>query len=133
MLDERIRRRLVIENDGKLYSVKDCHQIHRETGIPVLFDAYHHELNNSGETIQEAFELFTTTWKENDGVPMVDYSSQEPGDRTGKHAESIDVAHFKKFIEQTKDFDFDIMLELKDKETSALKAAEVLKAMGKLQ
>ncbi len=60
-LDEGVRRRLVIENDGKLYSVKDCLQIHRETGIPVLFDAYHHELNNSGETIREAFELFTTT------------------------------------------------------------------------
>ena len=131
-LDEGIRRRLVIENDDKLYSLKDCLQIHAETGIPVLFDLYHHELNNSGETVREAFDLFTNTWAEQDGVPMVDYSSQQPGERKGKHAESIDVEHFKSFIEETKAFDFDIMLEIKDKEQSALKAVDVLKVMGRL-
>ncbi len=131
-LDERIRRRLVIENDDRLYCLKDCLQIHAETEIPVLFDVYHHELNNSGETVQEAFNLFTKTWKEKDGVPMVDYSSQQPGGQKGKHAESIDAEHFKQFIEETKAFDFDIMLEIKDKEQSALKAVNVLKEAGRV-
>lgn len=128
-LDEGIRRRLVIENDDTRYSLKDCLQIHAETGIPVLFDVYHHELNNSGETIPEAFTLFTKTWGEDDGVSMVDYSSQEPGKRRGKHAESIDVEHFTKFLEEARDFDFDTMLEIKDKERSALKAVDMLKVV----
>ena len=131
-LDERIQKRLVIENDDKLYSLKDCLCIHAETGMPVLFDLYHHELNNSGETIREAFDLFINTWAEQDGVPMVDYSSQQPGERKGKHAESMDAEHFKHFIAETKAFDFDIMLEIKDKEQSALKAVDVLKAKGRL-
>jgi UV DNA damage endonuclease len=132
-LDDRIQRRLVIENDDRLYTLQDCLQIHADTGIPVLFDVYHHELNNTGETVREAFELFTKTWSEEDGVPMVDYSSQEQGARSGKHAESIGVDQFTQFIEATNEFDFDIMLEIKDKEASALKAVNVLKAMGRVR
>lgn len=132
-LDDRIQRRLVIENDDRLYTLRDCLQIHAATGIPVLFDVYHHELSSSGETVREAFALFSKTWGEDDGVPMVDYSSQQPGARSGKHAESLDLGQFTQFIEATNEFDFDIMLEIKDKETSALKAIEVLKAMGKVR
>jgi UV DNA damage endonuclease len=132
-LDGRIQRRLVIENDDRLYTLQDCLQIHADTGIPVLFDVYHHELNNTGETVREAFDRFTKTWSEEDGVPMVDYSAQEPGARSGKHAESIGVDQFTQFIEATNEFDFDIMLEIKDKEASALKAVNVLKAMGRVR
>jgi UV DNA damage endonuclease len=124
-LDEDIRRRLVIENDDNLYSLGDCLKISAETGIPVLFDLFHHETNNSGETIKGAFELFTGTWGEQDGLPMVDYSSQQSDERKGKHVETINLEHFRKFLEETKPLDFDIMLEIKDKEKSALKAVEV--------
>ncbi len=123
-LDEIIKRRLVIENDDRHYTLEDCVRIHAETEVPVLFDVFHHKLNNSGETIGEALNLSTRTWKEKDGLPMVDYSSQKPGERNGKHAESIDSEKFKDFLEKTRPFDFDIMLEIKDKETSALKAIE---------
>jgi len=121
-LDEVIKRRLVIENDDKLYNLKNCLKINTETGVPVLFDVFHHEVNNSGETIKEAFKLFTKTWKEKDGIPMVDYSSHRIDDLKRKHAESINLKHFKDFLEETKTFDFDVMLEIKDKEKSAIKA-----------
>ena len=124
-LDEIIKRRLVIENDERRYRLEDCLQINAETGIPVLFDIFHHEVNNSGETIREAFDTFTKTWKKKDGIPMVDYSSQQIGELKGKHADSIDLEHFKKLLEETSPLDFDIMLEIKDKEKSALKAIKV--------
>jgi len=124
-LDEFIKKRLVIENDDRYYNLKDCLQINSQTGVPILFDNFHHELNNSGETISEAFKLFTTTWKEKDGIPMVDYSSQQKGKQKGKHVDSLNLEHFKNFLEKTKSFDFDIMLEIKDKEKSALKAIQV--------
>ena len=60
-----------------------------------------------------------------DGLPMVDYSSQKVGHRMGKHVETINLEHFRRFLEETKPFDFDIMLEIKDKEMSALKAIEI--------
>jgi UV DNA damage endonuclease len=76
-------------------------------------------------------ELARQTWKKSDGVPMVDYSSQLPGHRQGAHAKSIDVQLFQDFLNHTKGLDFDIMLEIKDKEKSALKALEVLKEFKK--
>ena len=123
-LDQAIQRRLVIENDDQRYTLQDCLRVNMETGIPVLFDTFHHQLNSSGEEPVEALTLIAPTWRHNDGVPMVDYSSQNRADRKGKHAESIDVHHFHQFLEATKPFDFDIMLEIKDKEQSALKAVE---------
>ena len=124
-LEEIIRRRLVIENDDRCYTLDDCLQVSEETGISVLFDVFHHEVNSSGETTRQAFELFTRTWKEEDGLPMVDYSFQRENSSKGKHAESINLEHFRSFLEETKPFDFDIMLELKDKEKSALEAVKV--------
>jgi len=133
-LDERIRRRLVIENDDRLYTLRDCLRIHEETGIPVLFDVFHHEVNSSGESLHEAMKMVTRTWGTRDGVPMVDYSSQEPGERARKHAETIDLAHFQRFVEATRDaqVDCDLMLEIKDKERSAVKALDLLNALGRV-
>ncbi|MDH5623961.1 MAG: UV DNA damage repair endonuclease UvsE [Candidatus Bathyarchaeota archaeon] len=124
-IDEIVKRRLVIENDDRRHSLRDCLKISAETGIPVLFDVFHHEINNFGETIRESFGLFAKTWKERDGLPMIDYSSQRKGEREGKHIETIDLVKFGNFLEETKPFDFDIMLEIKDKEKSALKAIKV--------
>jgi UV DNA damage endonuclease len=124
-LDEIVKRRLVIENDDNRYSLKDCLQISAMTGVPVLLDVFHHGVNSSGETIQKAFGLFTKTWKEKDGLPMVDYSSQKAGQRIGKHVETIDLVQFEDLLDKSKPYDFDIMLEIKDKEMSALKAIEI--------
>jgi UV DNA damage endonuclease len=124
-IDESIRRRLVIENDERNYCLSDCLSVSAETGIPVLFDVFHHAANNRQETIAEAFQLFTETWKIEDGLPMVDYSSQQVGKTRGSHASSIDLKHFERFLKATRPFDFDIMLEIKDKEKSALLAMEL--------
>jgi UV DNA damage endonuclease len=57
----------------------------------------------------------------------MDYSSQQLGERKGKHVNTIDISLFEKFVLTLKDFDADIMLEIKDKEKSALKAFEIIK------
>jgi UV DNA damage endonuclease len=53
---------------------------------------------------------------------MVDYSTQARGKRPGSHAETIDLRHFRRFLKATRTLDFDLMLEIKDKEMSALRA-----------
>lgn len=119
-LDEEVRERLVIENDERLYAVADCIQIHQQTGVPVLFDWFHHAIHNNGESVRDLLPVLEKTWKSADGIPMMDYSSQQPGKRTGAHAEHIDTADFLHFLEETVPVDCDIMLEIKDKEKSAL-------------
>jgi UV DNA damage endonuclease len=125
LLDPRIRRRLVIEHDDRLYSLADALRIHEETGLPILFDSLHHEILNNGASTRDAAASAAKTWRTSDGLPMIDYSSQEPGGRTGKHAETIDARHFASFLSMTAATDFDVMLEIKDKETSAHRALAV--------
>lgn len=126
-LADRIRKRLVIENDNRNYTLGECMTISGEVGIPVLFDVFHHKLKSSGENLSEAIELVKNTWKKKDGVPMVDYSSQHPKKILQSHAEEIDIADFEDFILRSRPYDMDIMLEIKDKEKSALKALKVVK------
>jgi UV DNA damage endonuclease len=126
----KIRKRLVIENDDRMYSAKDCIAIHQETGIPVLFDLLHHICNSGGEKIIDAFISSHATWKLKDGPPIVDYSSQEKSKRKGAHVLSIDLRKFRHFINQTKGFDFDIMCEIKDKEQSAIRALGVMRSFN---
>jgi UV DNA damage endonuclease len=124
-LDELVKRRLVLENDDRRYSLSDCLQLSAETSVPVVFDVFHHSVNDSGETIPEAFKLVTRTWRETDGLPMVDYSSQKAGHTMGTHVNTINVEHFRRFLDASRPYDFDVMLEIKDKELSALKAVEI--------
>jgi UV DNA damage endonuclease len=131
-LDQRVRHRLVVENDDRQYTVADCLAIHRRTGIPVLFDSFHHQLNSRGEDLAAALNMAAATWKKDDGPPMVDYSSQKIGERGGSHSESVDLADFAAFITAVGSLDIDIMLEIKDKEKSALLARGFLVKMKRM-
>jgi UV DNA damage endonuclease len=130
-LDTAIKRRLVIENDDRSYTVEDCMKIHGETGVPILFDTFHHELNHSRSPSIDVLAEITKTWQDHDGIPMVDYSSHHVGGLKVNHTESIDNSHFKRFLTVTQPYDFDIMLEIKDKEMSALKAVEMARKDGR--
>ena len=133
-LEENLKKRIVIENDDRSYALKDCLNINEETGIPIVFDTLHHECLNNNETIQEALTSATNTWKYAlDGYPIIDYSSQSIGERKGKHTKTIDKNHFISYYKELTKFSknksmaADIMLEIKDKENSALLALELIK------
>ena len=133
LLDQSIRQRLIIENDDRRYTLRDCLGVSERTGLPVLFDVLHHEVNGSGESLRQAVRLTKATWSDKDGIPMVDYSSQAKGRKPGVHTNSIDLAHFVAFLEDTRPFDFDVMLEIKDKERSAMKALDGASVDPRLQ
>ncbi|MCX8014830.1 MAG: UV DNA damage repair endonuclease UvsE [candidate division WOR-3 bacterium] len=128
LLPAMIKERLVIENDHIAYAIKDCLRVSQATGIPVVFDYFHFECLNNRERLTEAVKLAATTWQEKDGCLIIDYSSQKAGAKIGTHTEHINLNHFKRFINKLKKLkiDFDIMLEIKDKEKSALKAQALL-------
>ncbi|MBD3272806.1 UV DNA damage repair endonuclease UvsE [Candidatus Dependentiae bacterium] len=126
-LSKKIKDRLVIEHDEKSYSFKDCMDINKIIKIPIVVDTLHHEANNNGETFRQIIASAKKTWKKSDGVPMIDYSNQARGEKKGKHSQSIHLKSFENFLKETKSINFDIMLEIKDKEKSAMLALEVLK------
>jgi UV DNA damage endonuclease len=127
-LPNSIKKRLVIENDDRLYSLKDCLEIFEKTGVPILFDFFHHICLNNNETILQALEKIKNTWRNEDGTPLTDYSSQKKNGRFGAHAETIDIVDFVDILKKIKkaNIDLDLMLEIKDKEKSALKALEII-------
>ncbi len=131
-LGSRIRRRLVVENDDRLYGLVDCLELSKRTGVPVVFDSFHHECLNKGESFGDAVKMAAKTWGKKDGMLMADYSSQEKNARKGKHVESINLRHFRMFVEETRGIDFDVMLEVKDKEKSAQRALRLLKKLKKV-
>ena len=126
-LSEEIKKRLVIENDDHLYDLKDCIEVHGYTNIPILFDVFHHICFNSNLSVNDALQRASSTWNHNkDGIMMIDYSNQESNQRKGKHSKTLDIKQFEKFILSISNCDFDIILELKDKEKSAKKAIKVI-------
>jgi UV DNA damage endonuclease len=128
-----VQSRLVVENDDRLYSLRECLSLHDETGVPILFDNFHHECLNYGEPMREALRLAADTWHPTrDGVLMMDYSSQAPDERKGKHTDTLVPALFEDFLADLDGLDVDMMLEIKDKEASAVRGAELLRTRGLL-
>ncbi|HDP93814.1 MAG TPA: UV DNA damage repair endonuclease UvsE [Candidatus Aminicenantes bacterium] len=129
-LSQTLRQRLAVENDDRRFSMRDCLWIHERTQIPVICDNLHHRLLNHGESLGQVMEAAAGTWSNATGPLMVDYSSQYPGGRPGRHVEHLDAHDFNAFLDQTQGLDFDLMLEVKDKEKSALKARDLARARG---
>jgi UV DNA damage endonuclease len=132
ILPETIRRRLVIENDERHFALADCLRAADGAHLPVLLDVYHHRLKNDGELLVDALAAAAETWSAADGIPIVDYSSPLPGGRFGQHAETLDADVFRQFLNETRGLDADVMLEIKDKELSALRAVELARGDPRL-
>ncbi len=129
-LPAKVKRRLVVENDERSYGLADCMEVHARTGVPVVFDNLHHDASNRGEKLRDALSAAGSTWGEDDGLPMVDYSSQKKGGKPGAHAYALDPHDFRSFLEAARGLDFDVMLEVKNKERSALEALSIAAELG---
>jgi UV DNA damage endonuclease len=123
-LPEQVKRRLVIENDDKCYSIDEVLLIGQELDIPVVFDNLHHAVNpGPGGSDCEWIAACRKTWREGDGIQKIHYSQQAAGKTRGSHAESIRLLSFLDFCKALPDDDLDIMLEVKDKNLSAVKCS----------
>lgn len=121
-LPKFIKNRLVIENDDKNYTLEDCLNINKQTKVPIVFDYFHHILNPSlrDKSLQEILDIVRKTWKKDDGVLKIHYSQQAEGKSKGSHSQTIDVSSFLEFYSFLPK-DIDLMLEVKDKDISAIK------------
>ena len=121
-LSSNLQSRLTIENDDKpgLFSITDLLPLHQMTGIPIVFDYFHHKLHPGVQTEEEAFLAAYQTW---DVKPVFHYSSsrKENEDPASKREAHSDWLHEKI---NTYDRDVDVILETKMKEQSLLKYLE---------
>jgi len=122
-LPESVQNRLIIENDDQLYNIEDVLKLANRLQIPAVYDNLHHAINppSSGGTDQYWIAEAKKTWKKADGKQKIHYSQQAAGKRPGAHTDTIQLETFLKFYDQLPDPTIDIMLEVKDKNLSAIK------------
>jgi len=76
-LPDNVRKRLTLENDESAYSVLDLVEVHKHTGVPIVFDSHHHTFNEGDLTMEEAFQVSCATWQ-NGIKPLQHISNTEP-------------------------------------------------------
>ena len=116
LLSANLQARLSVENDDKpgLYTVEDLLPLHQRTGIPIVFDYFHHRLHPGKQTEEEAFFAAYNTW---DLKPVFHFSSsrkqyEDPASKKEAHSDWVHepISTYGK--------DIDIVLETKMKELS---------------
>ncbi|MDS0527773.1 UV DNA damage repair endonuclease UvsE [Clostridium sp. SHJSY1] len=134
-LDKSVKDRLVIENDDKLYNILDVLDIGTKLNIPVVFDNLHNDINSSVEqrSTREWINECKKTWKKEDGKQKIHYSEQDPLKKIGSHSSTISIDNFMKFYEELNREDIDIMLEVKDKNLSAVKCINCTSKNGNIK
>ena len=86
-LPDSVRSRLTLENDEKCFSVKQLVEVHKMTGVPVVFDSHHFVFNQDGMDMVEAFNASYDTWMSCDVKPLQHLSNTEPGMENGSFSE----------------------------------------------
>jgi UV DNA damage endonuclease len=150
LLSEAGRSRLIVENDDRTFSLEDALEVHRRTGVRVVWDILHHHCNDpAGIPDREALELALATWPADGGLPKIHYSTpktamEERKKKVGRrierswvlpqlraHADMIDPIAFEHFVTETSaGLDFDVMLEAKAKDLALIRLREQLAARG---
>lgn len=119
----KIKKRLVLENCEKCYSIEDCLYISSQCGVPVVFDTHHFTCYNQLHPKEQMkfkeeyyIPLILETWKNRLVKPKFHVSEQGSG-RTGHHSDYIEtIPEFLLEIPKKYGVSIDIMIEAKMKE-----------------
>ena len=115
--------RLTVENDDKesLWSVPELvDSVHNEIGMPVVYDALHHQFSDRGLTGREALDQAVDTWPD-DVRPIIHYS--EPR-RLHEADPSVSPRNHSDYVAGPIDTfgrEVDVMIEAKMKEQAVMR------------
>lgn len=119
-------RRLAVENDEKHYSAADVLEVGERTGLPVVLDYYHHQLNPSPLDLDRIVQ----TWR---GVAPEFHLSSPPEKphRFGEHGDFVRLEDFLALASLWGDRGpLDVIIEAKKKERAVEKLVGELRSVG---
>jgi UV DNA damage endonuclease len=126
-----VRRRLLVENDDRLFDAAQALRVARQVGVPVVFDWLHHLANPCEEPLADVLAAIFDSWSVADGRPKIHLSSQAAGKAAGAHADYVAADDFLAFrAAAPPDRTFDCMLEAKQKDKALLQLREDLRGRG---
>tara|TARA_Y100000816_G_scaffold105714_1_gene73647 strand:+ start:34 stop:753 length:720 start_codon:yes stop_codon:yes gene_type:complete len=116
-MPENVKRRLVLENDERVYSSRDLLPICEALDIPLVLDFHHYNIYPDGQPVENILMRALNIWDFRGITPKFHLSDQKPGARTGAHADYVEEIPPILF-ETAKETPLDIMIEAKHKENS---------------
>lgn len=128
-LPDHIKKCIAVENDDKVYNIKDVLELCHKINVPMVLDYHHFICNNEKEDINDYLKEIIDTW--NGKLPKMHFSS--PKSKLKKefrsHSDYINKECFIGFINILKkqDKDIDIMLEAKAKDDAISRLVRCLK------
>lgn len=128
-LSKDIQESIAIENDDKIFNIRDCVYISKNINVPVILDYHHHICNHDELDINDYLKDILSSW--HNTTPKMHFSS--PKNKTKKdfrsHNDYINVDDFINFIDLLKPFnhDIDIMIEAKAKDEALFRLVRELK------
>lgn len=129
-LPARVRRRLAVENDDRLFDAAEVLSLATRIGVPVVFDWLHHQANPCRAPLAEVLPAIFATWTRADGRPKVHLSSQAENRPRGAHAAFVNVSDALDLFDVLPPQPFDCMLEAKEKDRALLRLRGELAAAG---
>lgn len=129
LLNEELKKRIIVENDDKVYNIRNVLKICNDLKIPMVLDYHHFICNRNNEKIEDYIEKIFSTWSD---VPKIHFSSPKNKKEKRAHNDYIDINQFICFIEKIKfiNQDFDIMIEAKAKDEALFRLIRQLKYYG---
>jgi len=126
-LPENVKKRLVLENCEKCFSIEDCIRVSKCINIPIVFDTHHYEcykdmhpqenFKDPSEYIPDILE----SWKRREIKPKFHISEQGAG-RRGHHSDYIEtIPDYLLEIPEKYQTKIDMMIEAKMKEQAIFK------------
>lgn len=125
-----IVKKLILENDDKIFTATDVLDICRDTKLPMVLDVHHHICKNEGTDLKKILKNIFNTWDNDVLPPKVHFSTPREFKNDRKHADYINAKDFLEFLYLAKevvDRDFDIMIEAKKKDLALEKLVKDLK------
>ena len=126
-LPENVRKRLVLENCEKNFSIEDCLDVSKEVNIPVVFDTHHFEcyklLHKDQKFKDPEYYIpeILKTWGRRNIKPKFHVSEQGSG-KIGHHSDFIEtIPEYLLDIPEKYCVEIDIMIEAKMKEQAIFK------------
>lgn len=133
-LPQKVKDRLVLENDDVCYSVHDLLPVCEELNIPLVLDYHHHNIIFDADKIREGtmdimnlYPRITATWTRKGITQKMHYSEPTPSAITARQRRK----HNPRVVTLPPcEPDMDLMIEAKDKEQAVFELMRTFKLPG---
>lgn len=128
VLSENIQKRLVLENDDRVFTAGEVLSICRQVGAPMIFDLHHFNCNRGEDYLSDIIPQFIKTWSPTGLSPKIHISSPKSLQDPRSHHDYVDPDDIYPFLLAFSEFnsDLDVMVEAKQKDRAMLRLVQDL-------